>query len=103
MHTADSRVFLLVSKDHRPDRKQMVVGAVLDNTGRPICCELWPGNVTDVKTLIPIVDRLKSRFGIRRICVVADRGMICKKTLQELRAAHRDTRFISATRGTASS
>ena len=91
------------SKDHRPDRKQMVVGAVLDNTGRPICCELWPGNVTDVKTLIPIVDRLKSRFGIRRICVVADRGMISKKTLQELRAAHRDTRFISATRGTASS
>ena len=98
MHTADSRVFLVVSKDHRPDRKQMVVGAVLDNTGRPICCELWPGNVTDVKTLIPIVDRLKSRFGIRRICVVADRGMICKKTLQELRAAHRDTRFILGAR-----
>jgi hypothetical protein len=46
------------SKDHRPDRKQMVVGAVLDNTGRPICCELWPGNVTDVKTLI-VVDRSK--------------------------------------------
>ncbi len=46
------------SKDHRPDRKQMVVGAVLDAEGRPLCCELWPGNVTDVKTLIPIVDRL---------------------------------------------
>jgi hypothetical protein len=86
------------SKDHRPDRKQMVVGAVLDNTGRPICCELWPGNVTDVKTLIPIVDRLKSRFGIRRICVVADRGMISKKTVDELRAVHRDTRFILGAR-----
>jgi hypothetical protein len=30
------------SKDHRPDLKQMVVGAVLDNTGYPVCCELWP-------------------------------------------------------------
>jgi hypothetical protein len=31
----------------------MVVGAVLDGQGRPICCELWPGNTTDVTTLIP--------------------------------------------------
>ena len=62
------------SKDHRPDRKQMVVGAVLDGEGRPLCCELWPGNVTDVKTLIPIVDRLRTRFQIGSICIVADRG-----------------------------
>ena len=41
------------SKDHRPDEKQMVVGAVLDGEGRPICCELWPGNTADVTTLIP--------------------------------------------------
>jgi transposase len=35
----------------------MVVGVVLDGEGRPLCCELWAGNVTDVKTLIPVVDR----------------------------------------------
>jgi len=86
------------SKDHRPDCKQMVVGAILDNTGRPICCELWPGNTTDVKTLIPIVDRLKERFSIARICIVADRGMISKKTIKELQAIHRDTRFILGAR-----
>ena len=50
------------SKDHRPDCKQMVVGAILDGEGRPLCCELWPGNVTDVKTLIPVVDRLAATF-----------------------------------------
>jgi hypothetical protein len=72
------------SKDHRPDRKQMIVGAVLDGEGRPLCCELWPGNVTDVKTLLPILDRLRRRFGIRRICVVADRGMMCADTVEEL-------------------
>jgi hypothetical protein len=86
------------SKDHRSDRKQMVVGAVLDGQGRPVCCELWPGNTTDVKTLIPIVDRLKGRFHIRSICVVADRGMISRETIAKLQAVHRDTRFILGAR-----
>ena len=58
------------SKDNRPDLKQMIVGAILDGSGRPICCELWPGNVTDVSTLIPIIERLKNRFGIESVCVV---------------------------------
>jgi hypothetical protein len=72
------------SKDHRPDEKQLVVGAVLDGEGRPICCELWPGNTADVTTLIPIVDRLGRRFKIRKICIVADRGMLSKDTLADL-------------------
>jgi transposase len=69
------------SKDHRPDLKQMVVGMVLDRTGNPVCSELWPGNTADVKSLVPIVERLKSRFGIRSVCIVADRGMISAETL----------------------
>jgi hypothetical protein len=72
------------SKDHRPDLKQMVVGMILDGEGNPVCCEMWPGNTTDVTTLIPVVDRLKKRFGIVRVCVVADRGMISQKTLKAL-------------------
>lgn len=72
------------SKDHRPDERQMIVGAVLDGEGRPICCELWPGNTTDVTTLIPVADRMWRRFRIRKICVVADRGMICDQTIQDL-------------------
>ncbi len=72
------------SKDHRPDERQLVVGAVLDGDGRPICCELWPGNTTDVTTLIPIVDRLWRRFHIRKVCIVADRGMISQETVDDL-------------------
>ena len=86
------------SKDHRPDRKQMVVGAILDGNGRPLCCELWPGNVTDVKTLIPIVDRLRTRFHIRAICIVADRGMISKETIAELQADERQVHYILGAR-----
>jgi transposase len=72
------------SKDHRPDERQMVVGAVLDGEGRPLCCELWPGNTTDVTTLIPIVDRLWRRFQIRQVCIVADRGMVSQATINDL-------------------
>jgi len=72
------------SKDHRPDLRQMLVGAVLDGDGRPICCEMWPGNTTDVKTLIPIVDGLYRRFGLVKVCIVADRGMISRETIDDL-------------------
>lgn len=77
------------SKDHRPDEHQMVVGVVLDGEGRPICCELWPGNTADVTTLIAVVDRLRQRFHIRRACIVADRGMICQETVEELAETQR--------------
>ena len=86
------------SKDHRPDRKQMVVGVILDGEGRPVCCELWAGNTTDVRTLIPIVDRLKQRFHIRSVCVVADRGMISRDTIRQLQASDRDVRYLLGAR-----
>jgi transposase len=78
------------SKDSRPDLKQMVVGVVLDQKGTPLCSEMWPGNTADVKTLVPVVTRLQKRFGIGRICVVADRGMISKDTQAELEKHHID-------------
>jgi Transposase DDE domain len=72
------------SKDHRPDLKQMVVGMVLDGEGNPVCSELWPGNTADVKSLVPIVERLKTRFQVGEVCIVADRGMISAATLTEV-------------------
>jgi transposase len=72
------------SKDHRPDLNQMVVGAVIDNKGKPVCCEMWPGNTTDVKTLIPVIDRIRSRFYVGQFCIVADRGMISADNVKEL-------------------
>jgi len=86
------------SKDHRPDLRQMIVGAVLDGQGRPICCELWPGNTTDVTTLIPVADRLRARFGIGRICIVADRGMISKETIEALEQDRRGWQYILGAR-----
>jgi hypothetical protein len=72
------------SKDHRPDLEQMILGLVVDGDGRPVCSEMWPGNTADVTVLLPIVERLRHRFGIARACVVADRGMISAATLRAL-------------------
>jgi hypothetical protein len=72
------------SKDHRPDLMQMIVGVVIDAAGRPVCSEMWPGNTADVSVLVPVIDRLRSRFGIGRVCVVADRGMISAPTIAAL-------------------
>ena len=86
------------SKDHRPDLKQMIVGVVLDGQGRPICCELWPGNTADVTTLIPVVDRLRQRFAVGRVCIVADRGMISQETIEELEKPGRGWLYILGAR-----
>jgi Transposase DDE domain len=72
------------SKDHRPDLPQMILAVLIDGDGRPVCSEMWPGNVADVTTLIPVIDRLRQRFAIGRICVVADRGMISAETVAAL-------------------
>jgi transposase len=76
----------------------MIVGVVLDSQGRPICCELWPGNTADVATLIPVVDRLRTRFAVSRVCIVADRGMISKETIQELEKPERKWLYILGAR-----
>jgi hypothetical protein len=86
------------SKDHRPDLNQMVVGAVIDDKGKPVCCEVWPGNTADVKTLIPVIDRIRNRFQIDRVCVVADRGMISAQTLRALEDPERNIGYILGTR-----
>ncbi len=86
------------SKDHRPDRHQMVVGAILDTEGRPVASELWPGNTADVRTLLPVVDRLRSRFALEELCVVADRGMISRATMAALEGEDTRCHYILGAR-----
>src|ERR671913_434262 len=84
------------SKDHRPDLMQMIVGVVIDAAGRPVCSEMWPGNTADVSVLVPVIDRLRSRFAIGRVCVVADRGMISAPTIAALE--ERGLEYVLGTR-----
>lgn len=74
------------SKDFRPQLKQVVLGIVLDERDRPIASFLWPGNTADVTALLPVVERLRNRFGVDRACIVADRGMMSAATIAALEA-----------------
>ena len=78
------------SKDYRGHLKQVVLGIVLDQQDRPIASFLLPGNTADVTLLLPVVRRLRERFGIARACIVADRGMISAETIAALEAEQVD-------------
>src|SRR5918995_839362 len=64
------------SKDHRPALRKMSLAGGFEGGGRPISTGRMPDNAADVSVLVPVIDRLRHRFGITRACVVADRGMI---------------------------
>ena len=57
---------------------------------------MWPGNTADVKTLIPVAERLKKRFPMDMFCLVADRGMISEETVKDLEK--RDIPYILGSR-----
>jgi hypothetical protein len=78
------------TRDHRPDHLQLILGVVMRRDGVPITCEIWPGNLHDSKTLLPILEGLKKRFRIEKVVLVCDRGMVSAKNLKALRQAHYD-------------
>lgn len=63
------------SKDHKNNEVQVVMGLLLDNNGIPITYELFPGNTMDQSTLTKAVEELKAKYRLKKIVVVADRGL----------------------------
>lgn len=80
------------SKERRSDCTQVVLGLLIDKDGVPVGYELFPGNTYDSKSLPEILDKLKNKYRIGRIIFVADRGMITKDNLLQLRQS--DMEFI---------
>jgi len=72
------------SKDHRPDRKQIIVGVVMSRKGVPLCCEFWPGNSSDAKTVARIIKVVKKRFSLGKVILVCDRGMATEANVESL-------------------
>jgi hypothetical protein len=72
------------SRDRRPDLPQWVLCVAVNATGWPIAWEIFPGNTADQKALGQVVAVLRERFRIRRVTVVADRGMISRDTITML-------------------
>jgi hypothetical protein len=72
------------SRHHRPDLPQVVLCAVVNTQGWPVAWEVFPGNTADVRSMEKMVERLRKRLQIRKVVVVADRGMISKDTIKLL-------------------
>jgi hypothetical protein len=72
------------SRDHRPDLPQMVLCVAVDRRSWPIAWEILPGNTADVKAFEHAIGKLRERFQIGRVSVVADRAMLSKKTVKLL-------------------
>lgn len=73
------------SRDGRRGMLQVNYGLLTDARGCPVAVSVYEGNVSDSQTLVPEVERLRSSFGIERMVMVGDRGMISSKAIGELR------------------
>jgi hypothetical protein len=88
------------SRDHRRDRPQLVIGLLCASDGCPVAVEVFEGNTADPATLAPQITRIRQRFGLRRVVMVGDRGLITEARVEQaLRPAGLD--WITALRAPA--
>lgn len=72
------------SRDHRPDLPQLVLAVAVDRQGWPVSWEVFPGNTADHKAFEAMIRKMRERFRIGRVIVVADRGMMSQKAIRHL-------------------
>ena len=71
------------SRDHRPDRLQIVYGLLCTREGLPVAVEVFDGNTADPTTLAAQIEKLKQRFALERVVLVGDRGMLTSARIRE--------------------
>ncbi len=71
------------SRDGKAGKLQIVVGLVCNAEGCPVAVEVFPGNTADPRTLGPAIRKVRERFGLRRVVLVGDRGMITSARINE--------------------
>jgi transposase len=75
------------SKECKFNEVQVVMGMIIDSNGIPVGYELFPGNTFDGKTMVKALKNIKKRFGIKRVIIVADRGLNSKGNLSLIKDA----------------
>jgi len=71
------------SRDHRSDKMQIVYGLLCSPDGRPVAIEVFDGNTGDPSTVGNQITKLKERFGLTRVVMVGDRGMITDARIRD--------------------
>lgn len=73
-------------RDGRTGRPIIVYGVVTDGDGRPVAVSVYPGNTSDSTTVPAQVDTLRQRFGLARLVLVGDRGVLTQPQIDRLQA-----------------
>lgn len=73
------------SKDQKFNYVQIVLALVVDSEGNPIAYETFKGNLSETKTLLPVLQSLKDKFSIKNVTIVCDRGLASKANVQSLK------------------
>ena len=71
------------SRDGKKDKLQIVFGVLCTPEGCPVAVEVFEGNTGDPKTLSVQIQKIRSRFGLNRVVLVGDRGMITEARIRE--------------------
>ena len=71
------------SRDHRPDRPQIVYGLMCAPDGTPVAVEVFEGNTSDPQTIREQIDKIKRRFKLSHVALVGDRGMVTSARISE--------------------
>jgi transposase len=74
------------NRDGKKGRPIIVYGALTDRDGRPLAVQVYPGNTGDPSTVADQVDKLRGRFGLSRVVLVGDRGMLTQAQIEKLKA-----------------
>lgn len=73
------------NRDGKKNKLQVNYGLLADRRGCPVAVSVYEGNTNDSKTLMPLVEKLRKDFGIERVVLVGDRGMIGQAAVEDLR------------------
>ena len=87
------------SRDGKRGTLQVNYGLLTDDRGCPVAVSVYEGNTADSKTFLPQVKRMREEFGIQRMVMVGDRGMISQKAIDEM-SEDTDVAWITALRST---
>jgi transposase len=85
------------SRDGKRGKPIVVYGVLSDVPGRPVAVQVYPGNTGDPSTVADQVQKLKGRFGLERVVLVGDRGMLTQTQVEVLKT-HPGIGWISALR-----
>ena len=89
------------NRDGKKGKKQIVLGLLCSVQGCPIAVEVFEGNTADPKTLASQIAKVRTRFGLSRVVIVGDRGMITEARLRDDLRCEQGIEWITALRAPA--